>query len=320
MSGFAVRSSRSAPILAAVQRPPPRRAQGAQTRGLKTISQELNQQVWPHLHREMINFFKRVRPPRDSTAVLYPRPWERFLRREYLLGAHMVPCELAGFGPRRRFCLPAADVSSLAFDEAEGHLSYLFSGRMYHLNFPGEATELAVVSHVEVDQVERSIYFVRFARHIPGQITSVKIPLTLHGLLACPAYLNGYHVELASPVVRCQVAGRVIPPPLQVDVSELRYAEPYKAINLRSLLPHLPPDGSVRFHPDYDLDAEEIAWTYDPSTYPETPLPADWVDPNFIDKDGRNMLRRVSYRGGYSRRDGASRSYFRDPPPKIEKE
>ena len=39
--------------------------------------------------------------------------------------------------------------------------------------------------------VARHLYFVGFGRHLEGEVTEVQLPLTLIGLLACPAYHKG---------------------------------------------------------------------------------------------------------------------------------
>lgn len=121
----------------------------------------------------------------------------------------------------------------------------------------------------------RHLYFVVFERHVQGSVTEVQLPLTMVGLLACPAYHEGesrgtplqlclsrlslsfifmcagcfskgfvgfrfyvfigYHVELARPTVPVQFVGAEPPPPLHVDVSKMRFSPPYNAITLDTL-------------------------------------------------------------------------------------
>ncbi|KAL8274636.1 hypothetical protein Esti_001465 [Eimeria stiedai] len=108
------------------------------------------------------------------------------------------------------------------------------------------------------------------------------------GLLACPAYHHGYHVELARPTVPVQFVGEEAPPPFFVDISQLRFSPPYSAIAVEALADQLPADGSARFSPKLNLK-DEVAWAYELGTLPEVPLPTDWKDPNFIDRRGNMM-------------------------------
>ncbi|KAL8439618.1 hypothetical protein Efla_003831 [Eimeria flavescens] len=127
---------------------------------------------------------------RSSTVEVECRPWERFVSSEQLRGAGFVPCVISGKGVYRKVAAPAAALQELAFDEAEGHLSFLFKARLFCLRV-GPLVELCIVREVKADPLSRRLYFVAFERHLAGSLTEVSIPLTLVGLLACPAYHQG---------------------------------------------------------------------------------------------------------------------------------
>ncbi|CEM21984.1 unnamed protein product [Vitrella brassicaformis CCMP3155] len=240
----------------------------------------------------MVAYF-RQRPPRDSTVNLEVKEWPAFASKEDIVADGHVPAVVWKYGPDRRVCLPEKEILELAFDEPDGHLSHLFSGRLYRLHV-GQWIEECIVQHVQADPLDKHLYFVKFQRHVPGRMTQVSIPVSLIGLLGCPAYLKGYHVELVMPTVECEVVGDHIPPPFLLDVSKLHFKSPYSAITLRDMLPLLPSDGTVRFSRKYDLDRAEVCWTYEVGKIPEVPLPKDWRDPNFIDRKGKLM--RLTYR------------------------
>merc|ERR1712194_142635 len=132
-------------------------------------------------------------------------------------------------------------------------------------------------------------YFVRFERHVPGQVTTVPIPVSLSGFWGCPGYRHGGHVDLAMPIIECECVGNSIPPPFIIDVSKLKLEAPYGKITLQDIKNVLPDDGTVRFSRQYDMD-QEVVMCYDPKTVPEVPLPADYEDPNFDHRGGRYHL------------------------------
>eukprot|EP00434_Breviolum_minutum_P027681 symbB.v1.2.024483.t1/scaffold2323.1/size82334/3 len=134
-------------------------------------------------------------------------------------------------------------MEAIAFDEADGHLSNLFKGRLFRVHI-GKWIEECVVTDVSTHPVEQELMFVRFDRHIPGRMTVVPIPVSISGLWGCPGYRKGGHVEVALPTVNCEVVGEKIPPPLVVDVSNLHLEQPFGKITLRDMLPLLPQDGT----------------------------------------------------------------------------
>ncbi|KEP65955.1 UNVERIFIED_CONTAM: ribosomal l25 family protein [Hammondia hammondi] len=225
---------------------------------------------------------------RSSAVDVACKPWERFVRKEDIQRAGYVPCIVEKYGVERRLAIHRSTLEALAFDEQHGHLSYLFQARLFRLRI-GNWIEECIPTFVQADPVARRLYFVKFERHVAGKISEVDIPTTMVGLLACPAYQRGYHVELVMPTIRCQCVGAEIPPPFFVDVSRLHYSPPYTAITLQDLQHLLPADGSARFHPSYDAATQEVAWAYEVGTLPDAPLPADYVDPNFVDRKGQKM-------------------------------
>jgi len=253
----------------------------------RKMKSELKHLAWPFLHSEMVEFFTE-RPSRDSTAVITAREWPRFVSVEQIRAERYVPGIIWKHGPERRVCFKEEDIHALAFDEPEGHLSHLFSGRLVKVHV-GSVEESCVVSHVSADPVDKHLYFVRLARHTAGNVTVVPIPLTMIGLLNSPAYRKGVHVELAMPTVKCEVVGECIPPPFQVDVSQLDYSPPFTSMYLRDLVGLLPEDGTVRFAREYDVNSQEVAWAYEHSKLEEEAPPPDFIDPNWLKKGGRRM-------------------------------
>merc|ERR1712039_769027 len=169
-----------------------------------------------------------------------------------------------------------------------GHLSNLFKGRLFRIHV-GNWIEECVVSDVSTHPVEQELYFVRFNRHVPGQVTTLPIPVTLSGLWGCPGYRSGGHVDLAMPTIECECVGDRIPPPFLIDVSKMGLEDPFGKITLRDIQHALPEDGTARFSRRYTLD-EEVVMCYDPKSVPEVPLPQDWKDPNFEHRGGRYHL------------------------------
>ncbi|GBE61063.1 Ribosomal protein L25 [Babesia ovata] len=97
------------------------------------------------------------------------------------------------------------------------------------------------------------------------------------------------------PTIKCEVAGKTVPPPFLIDVSKLEYKEPFNSIMLKDIAHLLPEDESVMFHRSYNPDTQEVVCTYQTGTLPEEPLPPDYVDPNFLNKKGRRI--HLTYKG-----------------------
>ncbi|KAK1443994.1 hypothetical protein BgAZ_208700 [Babesia gibsoni] len=252
----------------------------------------LKKQHWHLLKQELCEFF--AAHSRSTEATLNVQHWPRFVQKEHLLASSLVPALITTHGATRKICIKNSEIYPYAFEEEEGHLSHLFSGRLYNLCL-GDEVERCVVSQVQTDPVEKTLYFVKFNRHVEGQITEVDIPCSVVGLLASPAYLKGYHVQLMMPTIKCEVAGKTVPPPFQIDVSGLDYKEPFNSITLKDIANLLPEDESVMFHRSYDMEKQEVVCTYQTGTLPEQPLPPDYVDPNFLNKKGRRI--HLSYKG-----------------------
>ncbi|PFH34361.1 ribosomal l25 family protein [Besnoitia besnoiti] len=225
---------------------------------------------------------------RSSAVTVECRRWERFVRKEDIQRAGYVPCVVEKYGVERRLAIERRAIEALAFEEAHGHLSHLFQARLFRLRI-GSIIEECIATFVQADAVARRLYFVKFERHVPGKISEVDVPTTMVGLLACPAYQKGYHVELVMPTIRCQCVGEDIPPPFFIDVSRLHYAPPYTAVTLQDLQHLLPQDGSARFHPAYTPSKQEVVWAYEVGTLPDAPLPTEYVDPNFVNRRGQKM-------------------------------
>ncbi|GFE55150.1 ribosomal protein L25 [Babesia ovis] len=254
----------------------------------------LKREHWNIVKNQLCDIFRQH--TRCTEATLDVLPWPKFVQKEHLLAEGLVPALVTSHGDPRKICIKTRDIFPLAFDEEHGHLSHLFKGRLYNLRV-GEHIESCVVTDVHTDAIEKVLYFVKFARHVEGEISEVDIPCSVVGLMASPAYLRGYHVQLMMPTIKCEVAGMTVPPPFQIDVSKLDYKEPFNSIMLKDIVHLLPKDESVMFHRSYDLDTQEVVCTYQPGTLPEEPLPPDYVDPNFLNKKGRRI--HLTYKGFY---------------------
>ncbi|ANQ06175.1 Ribosomal L25-like protein [Plasmodium coatneyi] len=247
----------------------------------------LKYKQWDFLKKEIVDYFNSH--SRVSTVVdVQGRCWEKFKKKELLQVHGYIPAIIWKYGPEQRICIDHKLIDEYAFEEEDGHLSLLFSARLFRIHIDGNVVE-CVVSHVETDPVEKHIYFLKFARVVKNQVTELNIPCSIVGLIGCPAYVNGYHVQLAMNYIKCKVIGNNIPPPFQIDVSKLTYREPYNSIKLGELKHLLPDDGNVVFSEEYDLNETEVVWTYEPGKIPETPLPEDYMDPNFINKKGKRI-------------------------------
>jgi hypothetical protein len=245
------------------------------------------QEAWELMKQDMVNYFQ-AQPQRDSTVHVRATPWPRFTTKDEILEAGALPALVAKHGPERRFILNKEEVEKIAFDEPQGHLSHLFKGRLFRIHIEDWIEECVVVD-VNTHPVDRELYFVRFARHVPGKMTTVPIPVSLSGLWGCPGYHGGGHVDLAMPTIMCECVGEAIPPPFIIDVSDLKLESPYGKITLQDIKNMLPEDGTARFWRKYTPD-EEVVTCFDPKRIGETPLPLDYEDPNFDHRGGRYHL------------------------------
>lgn len=248
---------------------------------------EMLQDSWEFMKQDMVNYF-RTQPQRNSSVQVKALPWPRFASKDEILDGGALPGLIARDGPERRIMLNKAELEAIAFDEPQGHLSHLFKGRLFHIHVEDWIEECVVVD-VSTHPVEQELYFVRFARHVPGKMSQLPIPVSLSGLWGCPGYHGGGHVDLSMPTIMCECVGERIPPPFIIDVSNLKLEEPYGKITLRDIKRMLPKDGTTRFSRQYTLD-EEVVTCFNPKSIGESPLPADWQDPNFAHRGGRYHL------------------------------
>lgn len=242
---------------------------------------------WQFMKQDMVNYFQ-TQPQRDSTVYVKATPWPRFASKDEILDAGALPALVSRHGPERRMILNKAEIEAVAFDEPQGHLSHLFKGRLFKIQVEDWIEECVVVD-VSTHPVEQELYFVRFARHVPGKMSTLPIPVSLSGLWGCPGYHGGGHVDLTMPTIMCECVGENIPPPFVVDVTDLRLEEPYGKITLRDIKRMLPKDGTMRFSREYSLD-EEVVTCFNPKSLGESPLPQDYKDPNFDHRGGRYHL------------------------------
>eukprot|EP00747_Dinoflagellata_sp_TGD_P093831 gnl/TRDRNA2_/TRDRNA2_165894_c0_seq1.p1 gnl/TRDRNA2_/TRDRNA2_165894_c0~~gnl/TRDRNA2_/TRDRNA2_165894_c0_seq1.p1 ORF type:complete len:316 (-),score=32.15 gnl/TRDRNA2_/TRDRNA2_165894_c0_seq1:109-1032(-) len=248
---------------------------------------ELERESWEFMRQEMVNFFAS-KPQRDSTVHVRGVEWPRYALKEDILERGRLPGLISRWGPQRRIVLDKSEMERIAFDEPQGHLSNLFKGRLFRIHV-GKWIEECVAVDVASHPVEHELYFVRFARHVPGKMTTLPIPVSIVGLWGCPGYRKGGFVDLSMTTINVECVGETIPPPFLVDVSQLKLEAPYGTIRLRDIQHMLPADGTVRFSREYSLD-EDVVMCYDPKSVPEVPLPSDWQDPNFDHRGGRYHL------------------------------
>lgn len=253
---------------------------------------ELERMSWDFLKQEMVSYFQ-VQGHRDSTVHVRATPWPKFTTKDQILEGGKLPAIISKYGKDRRIILNKEEMEKVAFDEPEGHLSYLFKGRLFRIHVDNWIEE-CVVADVLTHPVEQELYFVRFQRHVPGRVTTLPIPVTLAGLWGCKGYHKGGHVELAMPTVMCECVGETVPPPFLVDVSNLELEAPYGKITLGDIKDLLPADGLTRFWRKYSMD-EEVVQCFDPKAIGEVPLPPDYLDPNFQSKKGRYNLTYTGY-------------------------
>mmetsp|Transcript_45106 Transcript_45106/g.107244 ORF Transcript_45106/g.107244 Transcript_45106/m.107244 type:complete len:327 (-) Transcript_45106:95-1075(-) len=287
--------SRSAPVyaLASSSSASPFRSDRRYARKYYTIERvrypfkmQLLKDSWELLKADMVAHFQN-QPVRNSTVHIRAEPWPRFTMKERLLEEDRLPAIIAGSGPQRRIHFNQEEMTRIAFDEPQGHLSHLFKGRLFRI-YVEDWIEECVVEDVATHAVEQELHFVRFRRHVPGKLSEVSIPVTLAGLWGCPGYHAGGHVDLAMPTIDCECVGEHIPPPFIVDVSKLELEEPYSKITLRDIKDKLPQDGLTRFSRNYTLE-EEVVMCYRPKAIGETPLPDDYEDPNFYNRGGKRL-------------------------------
>lgn len=260
--------------------------------------------AWKALHKEMIEFFRHSKPPRSSTVTVAAREWPRFASKEQLLNEGFVPAVVWKYGEERRVILDRNDIEPIAFDDVgqNSHISNLFKARVINVIVDDQWIERCVVSDVSSHVNNRELFFVKFARHVPGKVTCVDLPVSLTGLLGCPATLQGAQIDLAMPTIKVECIGEEIPPPILVDVSKLRYEAPYTKITLGEVEKMLPKDGKTRLSREYteeDRDLKEVVLCYEIRGMEERPLPDDYQDPNFFNRQGKKY--HVTYSGFWPR-------------------
>jgi hypothetical protein len=252
----------------------------------------------------MVEFFKYKRPQRCSTVTVGAREWPKFASKEQLINEGFVPGIVWKHGEERRVIFDHRDIERIAFDDVgeNSHISSLFKARIVDIIVDGTWSERCVVSDVSAHVNNREIFFLKFARHIPGKVTCVDLPITLTGLLGCPANLQGAQIDLAIPTIKVECIGDEIPPPIMVDVSRLRYVAPYSKITLGEVEKLLPTDGKTRLSREYteaDRDEKEVVLCYEIRGIEERPLPNDYQDPNFFNRKGKKY--HVTYSGFWPR-------------------
>ncbi|CAD7959318.1 unnamed protein product [Amoebophrya sp. A25] len=264
--------------------------------------QELQRDAWAFMHQEMIAHFRSPEreDPTRSLVRLNARLWPKFCSKEMILEEKdRLPGLITRHGPDRGIVLRVPDIMPHAFDEEGGHLSHAFKGKLFRIHIEDTGfDELCYISDVRAHTVDKKLYFLRFDRHVPyKQMSTVDIPVSLLGVYGCPGQLKGSHVELAMPTVKCEIVGEEFPSPFLVDCSRLSNRMDgmdlhYGRITLADIEHLLEPyKGLVRFSRQYtNLEETEVVMCYDVTDVPEQPLPADWKDPNFDNRQGRYHL------------------------------
>jgi len=156
--------------------------------------------------------------------------------------------------------------------------------------------EQVYVQDVSCHVVEKEIYFIRFARHVPfKQMATVPIPVSLVGVYGCPGQLRGGHVNLTMPTINCEIVGDRFPAPFLVDCSRLGLMGIITLADIqKAMLEQF--EGTVRFAREYEnLTDHEVASCYDPKSNPEQPLPQDYDDPNFHHRQGKYHVTYTGY-------------------------
>ena len=266
--------------------------------------QFMRSQSWKSLHREMIDYFRSSKPERSSTVTIKAKSWPRFASKEQLVNEGFVPAIVWKHGEERRVVFDRTDIEPIAFDDVgeNSHISNLFKARILNIVVDDEWLETCVVSDTSAHVNNRELHFLKLARHVPGKVTTVDLPISLTGLLGCPATLQGANVDLAIPTIRVECIGDQIPPPILLDVSRLRFEPPYTAITLGDVEKLLPQDGKVRLSREYSLEdrtQKEVVLCYEIRGIEERPLPGDYQDPNFFNRKGKKY--HVTYSGFWPR-------------------
>lgn len=264
----------------------------------------MRSQAWAALHHEMIEFFKFRKPERSSTITVAAREWPRFASKEQLLGEGMIPATIWKYGDEVRVIIDRKDIEPIAFDDIgeNSQISNLFKARLVRVVIQDKWTEDCIVTDASAHVNNRELTFLKLARHVPGKVSTVDLPISLVGLLGCPATHQGAQVDLVMPTVRIECIGEEIPPPILVDVSSLKYEAPYSKITLGDIERLLPSDGKVRLSRQYstkDRDEKEVVICYEIRGMEERPLPGDYQDPNFFNRKGRKY--HVTYSGFWPR-------------------
>ena len=261
-------------------------------------------QAWRSLHADMIDFFRHRLPTRSSAVEVSAEQWPRYVAKEQLLNEGYVPAVVWKHGEERRVVFRREEIERIAFDDVgeNSHVSALFKARLMRVVVDKEWIESCVVSDVSAHVNNRELFFLKLARHVPGIVTTVDLPISLIGLLGCPANLQGANVDLTMPTVRIECIGEEIPPPILLDVSKLKFEAPYTKITLGEVEALLPQDGKTRLSREYtqkDREEKEVVMCYDIRGIEEKPLPGDYQDPNFFNRKGRKY--HVTYSGFWPR-------------------
>lgn len=264
----------------------------------------LRGQAWQSLHKDMISFFKRKQPARDSTVSIQARDWPRFVSKEQLISEGLVPGIIWKYGDEHKIVFEKDQIEQVAFDDVgeNSHVSSLFKARLFKIAVNNKWLETCVVSDFSAHVNNRELHFLKLARHVPGKVTQLELPVTLTGLLACPATLQGAQVDLSMPTIKIECIGEKIPPPILLDVSQLEYQAPYTKITLGEVEKLLPQDGKTRLSREYsekDKIEKEVVMCYEVRSIEERALPSDYQDPNFFNRQGKKY--HVTYSGFWPR-------------------
>jgi hypothetical protein len=247
-----------------------------------SFKEALDRHAWRSLKSEMISFFKN-RPVRDSTVYLNTKRWPAFVPKERILEEGFIPCKIEFYGDPKQLIIRKEDLQRVAFDDGpNGHLSHLFKGRLFKLKVDGEFEE-TVVSDYKAHPVNKELLFVKFGRHIKGVSSILEIPITLTGILGCPAQISGNQIELAVPKIKVKCPGPFVPPPILIDCSQLK---PMQSITLNQIKNLLPRNCKIAMS-QRNLKKIEVVSCYDHKQLEEKPLPLDYQDPNFIRPSGK---------------------------------
>ena len=257
---------------------------------------------WKAIHSQMIDFFQRQQPERNSAVTIEAQSWPRFASKEQLLAEGLIPAVIWKHGEERRVVFAKSEIDQVAFDDIgeNSHVSNLFKARLLRVLVDDEWIESCVVSDWWAHVNQRDLFFLKLARHVPGKLTCIELPISLTGLFGSPANLQGAQVDLVMPSIKIECVGDKIPPPLQLDVSQLRYEAPYSKISLDEVAKLLPIDGKTRLSREYsDPSNVEVVQCYEVRGIEERALPTDYQDPNFFNRKGKKY--HVTYSGFWPR-------------------